>query len=243
MTDIAAPVGSRRDRLQQELQRDVLREARAILSQTGGIQGVTMAAVAKAVGVTAPALYRYFDGRGELIRAVYEASMDDLLQAMRHDVALQDPDDLSAKIHAATRAIFRWTTANRPEFDLLMGSGFRGAYELDPAVDRFFVLEIGTVYVGLFEEYVRAGLPYPTDDEVPAALRPAIERHRDALSPDLPLGVAYLMSTGWRQVVGLLSMAAYGHLEFAYQGHVELFDDMMVSILTYLNLEVSPDLR
>jgi hypothetical protein len=65
--------------------------------------------------------------------------------------------------------------------------------------------------------------------------------YREAFRPDLPLGVAYLMFTCWRQIYGMVSMAGNGHLAVA--GFDAVFEDMMGHLLRSLGLEPSPHLR
>ncbi|MFE8950313.1 helix-turn-helix domain-containing protein [Streptomyces sp. NPDC007856] len=59
--------------MREQLIHDAKAAAREIAA-TEGLDGLTLAEVARRVGVSSPALYRYFGGRPGLIRALWAAS-------------------------------------------------------------------------------------------------------------------------------------------------------------------------
>ncbi|GAA4663957.1 TetR/AcrR family transcriptional regulator [Frondihabitans cladoniiphilus] len=72
---------------------DAIVSAARDLLETEGLAGLTMQAVAQAVGVRAPSLYKRVQGRDELIRRVAEATLSDLgerLGGASHARALAD---------------------------------------------------------------------------------------------------------------------------------------------------------
>jgi AcrR family transcriptional regulator len=68
----------------------VVAAARALL-ETGGLDAVTMKAVAERVGVRAPSLYKRFEGRLALIRALAEDITEELRAALAPAIAEEDP--------------------------------------------------------------------------------------------------------------------------------------------------------
>ncbi|MFF5969943.1 TetR/AcrR family transcriptional regulator [Streptomyces sp. NPDC012769] len=235
--------GTRRQRQREQLLLDTRRAAREIAAAEG-IDGLTLAAVARAVGVSPPALYRYFDGRDGLVRALYSDLTAELISTVSVAVDRQDADDLSAQLHAASLAVFDWSVANRAAFDLLMGSAYPKASRAGGDVPQAIARELGGVFAVPFEELWRhGGLAFPADDDIAAALRSQLEAYRAQVCPHLPPGVAYLMFTCWRQIYGLTCMAVYGHLDYAFTDYRALFDDMIVGLLERLGLPVSPGLR
>lgn len=71
--------------------------------ESGGVEGLTMQGVAKAVGVRAPSLYKHVDGRGELIRLIIEAVVAELGGALEAAVGGEDPVGDLAKLARAFR--------------------------------------------------------------------------------------------------------------------------------------------
>ncbi|MGW1117419.1 TetR/AcrR family transcriptional regulator [Streptomyces tanashiensis] len=235
--------GTRRERQRAQLMLDTRRAAREIAA-VEGIEGLTLAAVARAVGVSPPALYRYFDGRDGLIQALYGDLTTELISTVSAAVNRQNTDDLSAQLHAASLAVFDWSVANRAAFDLLMGSAYLKASKAGGDVPQTIARELGGTFAVPFGElWQRQVLTYPADDDIAHALRSQLEAYRAQVCPQLPLGVAYVMFTCWRQIYGVMCMAVYGHLDYAFTDCRALFDDMIVGLLERLGLQASPNLR
>lgn len=239
-----APTRSRRERLRDELRHDVLAAARRQLAGQHGLSKLTMAAVAKEVGVTPPALYRHFENRQDIIAQVCVLIVEEVLETLAAAVARQDPGDVAAALAVSTRTSLDWAVRNPAEFDLIIGSGIRAELSDSRALQRRMAEMIGGHYVPHFRALATAGVPYPADDEIDADLAEQVRTYRDAVGgQDLPLGVAYLMVISWRQVYGLQCMAVYGHQEFAFGDHVALHEDMISTLLTRLGLDPHPTVR
>ena len=68
-----SPAPSRRDRLRAATIEEIIATARRLLV-TSGPEAVSLRAIAREMGMTAPGLYRYFDSHEELLRHVSPAS-------------------------------------------------------------------------------------------------------------------------------------------------------------------------
>lgn len=66
-------------------------EAGRRIVEREGIEGLTMQAVASAVSVRAPSLYKHVDGRGELIKLIIESVVVDLGASLEMSIDGQDP--------------------------------------------------------------------------------------------------------------------------------------------------------
>ncbi|MFI6424592.1 TetR/AcrR family transcriptional regulator [Promicromonospora sp. NPDC050880] len=241
------PVQSRRERLRDELRRDVLAAARHQLAGQHGLSKLTMAAVAKEVGVTPPALYRHFENRQDVIAQLCALIVEEVLDQLGAAVARQEPGDVAAALVASSRVSLDWAVRNPAEFDLIIGSGIRAELPdgtTSHTLQRRMAEMVGGHYVPLFRTLAASGVPHPADDDIDPALADQVRRYRDAVGgPDLPLGVAHLMVTAWRQVYGLQCMAVYGHQEFAFGDHVALHEDMVSALLAQMGLDPHPTVR
>lgn len=228
-----------------EARRQAVKAAREIMVHSGGTRSVTIAAVAKALKFTSPALYRYFPGgRVDLLRAVHHSVTENLAARMVVARDRQPADDVSAQLYALTHTVFSWSIAHPGEFSLLMGPDFHEVREGAEQTDRDIAGIIGGAYVPAFVTHLRQSDPaswLPRDGDVPEDLRAQVVEHSRTIAPDIevPLGLGYLWIVAWRSFFGVLCMAAFGHLSFAYGDFQELFDDMMVQVLGLFGLERS----
>lgn len=228
-----------------EARRQAVRAAREIMAGSGGTRGVTIAAVAKALRFTSPALYRYFPGgRVELLRAVHRTVTERLGERMALARDRQPADDVSAQLYALTHTVFSWSISYPGEFALLMGPDFHEVREGAEQTDRDIAAVIGGAYVPTFSlllAQTTAPSWLPADDAVPENLREQVLEHARTIAPglDVPMGLSYLWIVTWRSFFGVMCMAAFGHLSFAYGDFDELFDDVMAQALGTFGLELS----
>lgn len=227
-----------------EARRQAVDAARNIMRKAGGISDVTIAAVAKALKFTSPALYRYFPGgRDELLRAVHHAALEDLAAQMVLARQKQPHDDVAAQLYALTHTIFCWSLAHPGEFSLLMGSDFHEIREGSEESDRDVATIVGGAYVPSFAILMQQTDPsfWPADEEVPLEMHAQIHEHIGAIAPDMdaPLGLGYVWIRSWRAIFGVICMAAFGHLSFAFGDFRPMFDDMMTQALAMYGLEPS----
>ncbi len=165
-------VPSRRERLRDATVLEIVEAARQQLTEHGP-QDLSLRAVARKVGLTPSALYRYFQSRAALIDALVADSTDSVVAAMNDGVRAQPPvadqRELARRQLVALRV---WALARPSEFELVFAS---------PAV---------------------AGMPGATWSALPLReplLRLAEERHKAAGAAEvesiaLSLGLACL---GW----------------------------------------------
>ncbi len=86
------------------------------LLEAGGLDAVTMQAVAAQVGVRAPSLYKRFHSRGALIAAIATATLEDLGKQL---VPLSHEPDAAAGLRELALAYRAFAWANPRAFELL----------------------------------------------------------------------------------------------------------------------------
>ncbi len=84
------------------------------LFRHGGLEAVTMRAVASQVGVSAMAPYRYFADKSDLLNALWQRVMGDLYEAMAAAAAKRG--SATARYRAAVEAYFRYYEGHPDEF-------------------------------------------------------------------------------------------------------------------------------
>src|SRR6201997_413486 len=87
-------VPSRRDRVRAATSQEIVQTARRLLVEQG-VAAVSLRAIAREMGMTAPALYRYYESHEELLRHVVADIFTDLathVKAAIHDAAASTVD-------------------------------------------------------------------------------------------------------------------------------------------------------
>ncbi|NKZ07013.1 TetR/AcrR family transcriptional regulator [Actinomadura latina] len=233
---------TRRDRVRAATVREISETARRILVEQGP-EAATLRAIAREMGMTAPALYRYFGSHGELLRHLVGDLFTELTGELH--AALKDvpQDDMSGKLLTVSRQFRAWSLAHPREYALLFGAPVRGAAEqeeIDFAEDC--AREFGWTFMALFLELWRRG-PFriPSDDEIDPVLRDQLRRYRDdVLGIELPLGVIQQFLKCWIRLQGGVSLEVFGHLAFALDDAAPMFELMLADISTDLGLTYTP---
>jgi AcrR family transcriptional regulator len=218
---------NRRDRVRAATVTEIKETARGILISEGP-DGLSLRAIAREMGMTAPALYRYFPSREDLVVALIADLYDELtatIEAARDD---QDPGDAPLQLPAASRAFRGWARANQREFGLLFGSPSPGIdvrhdddeNPANQAAERF-----GQVFGDLVGRiYLAAPFPIPADDEIDPALREELRTWCAAFPVELPLGAAQVFLSCWIRLYGMVAMEVFGHLSFALPDAEPMFE-------------------
>ena len=214
------PVLARRERVRAATVEEIKDTARRILV-ADGIEGLSLRAIAREMGMTAPALYRYFPSREELLVALIADLYGELADAMEAARDAEPEDDTPARLSVTSRAFRRWAVEHRPEFGLLFGSPVPGveveeSTEEEPNPAHEAGRRFGRIYGELIARlYLEKPFAVPADDEIDPALREELEYWARELPGDLPVGVTQVFLSCWVRLYGMVSMEVFGHLRFA----------------------------
>jgi AcrR family transcriptional regulator len=130
MTADAPRAGGRRERARAATI-DEIKQTALDLMHGSGTTDVRFSDIARAMDMTAPALYRYFADRDALVTAIIVDAYEDLtaeLTRRRDDAGTADPD---GALRAVLTALREWALADPQRFALVLGPPTTGA----PAVD------------------------------------------------------------------------------------------------------------
>ncbi len=122
--DSGATTTARRTRSRRgegdKLREDIIDAVERLLLETGDESLVSMRAIAKAVGVTPPALYMHFEDKDSMIEAVCDRRFRELNELM--GVARESTDDPVEGLKLMGKAYIRFGTDNPEPYRLLMMS-------------------------------------------------------------------------------------------------------------------------
>jgi AcrR family transcriptional regulator len=234
---------SRRDRVRAATTEEIVQTARAILVAHGA-EAVSLRAIAREMGMTAPALYRYFDSHEDLIHHViadiFTELSDGIVAAIEVAAAASD-GDTTEKVIAACRAFRDWALAHKAEFALIFGSPLSGIDHVPDDVIDSCGRKFGETFFALFFElWQRSPFPVPAPEEIEPALREQLQRFRAASETDLPLGAVLVYLRCWVRLYGIVALEVFGHMTFALDDAEPMFEITLAELAELVGLDYRP---
>ncbi|MBL1119162.1 TetR/AcrR family transcriptional regulator [Streptomyces sp. 110] len=113
---------ARRERYRKQTREEAKAVALAQLAESG-TAGISVNAIAKAMGMTGPALYRYFASRDELLTELITDTYRDLAETLAQAVADAAPAD---RFRAMARALRDWAKRQPDRYLLIYGTPVPG---------------------------------------------------------------------------------------------------------------------
>ncbi len=234
---------ARRGRMPAVSDADIRRVARVLLIEQGA-EALTLRAIARELGVTAPALYRCYPSREELVGAVRRDICIDLAEDLGAQVA-ELPEDGVVRLLAICRGFRRWALAHRHEFTLVFASpadsGPGGVRRFDESFGLVFLEAAGRLLTG-YE------VATPSTATIPHALREDLIGFRTELlavlaesgqkfpAEKLDLGVAYLMMTLWARLYGHVTLEVFGNYPMPVTDPDGLFEAVLADLVRSVGL-------
>jgi AcrR family transcriptional regulator len=217
---------TRRERLRTATVSEIKETARRLLVN-GGAPAISLRAIARDMGMTAPAIYRYFDSLDTLVIALIGDCFDEVRTEVEQVAAAHADADPATRIAVMARCFRLWSLAHPAEFALMFGSPVPDVIPfaaqcgpLNDAGARFgeaFLSVLGDLYATTpFPAPPQAVLDGPLGD----AVGPYFATHGDRF----PLPVMYAFLSSWTSIYGLVAMEVFGHLQWAMTDVEPLFE-------------------
>jgi AcrR family transcriptional regulator len=186
--EAAAAPPDRRARRRQETIYEILDIARDVMTEEG-VNGLSLAEVARRLGVKPPSLYKYFPSLMAIYDALFLEGQHQNLEAMRG--GMQGTESGLDALIAGLEASGRWCLANRAVAELLF---WRPVPSFHPSPEAFAVsVEMVEIQRGALAEAVAKGQLGPAANEEGAiylvsTLIVGVLSQAFANEPDLPWG-------------------------------------------------------
>ncbi|HJP78267.1 MAG TPA: TetR/AcrR family transcriptional regulator [Pseudonocardiaceae bacterium] len=234
---------TRRERSRDDTQQEIRRVARELLVSQGR-EAVSLRAIAREMGITAPAIYRYHASLEDLLQQLCQDICTDLAAEMATDLSAIPEQDTPAQVFAVCRGFRSWALRHPQEFSLVFasppGSG-APAHDLNDPFGRIFLTVAGRVLA-------TRQLAMPADEDVPVELREDLAQFRVTLFDTLaeagldlpehvfPLGAAYTMLRFWVRLYGQVALEVFGRFPFAVSAPEPLFESMLAELAEEVGL-------
>ncbi|SQD97232.1 MULTISPECIES: TetR/AcrR family transcriptional regulator [unclassified Parafrankia] len=218
----------RRERVRQATIEEIKAAAHAQLAEHG-TAALSLRAVARAMGMTPSALYRYFDSRAALISVLAQDAYASLADALEAAFATAPTDDQAVRWLLVARAHRQWAKDSPTEYTLIFGPQPTDLTDHSEALINELERSVAVMF-RCMAEAIAAGDIDPSVLEV--ELSPGLREQLLAWDcADLsPAGTAACMSV-WTQLHGLIALELFGHMPEPLAGSQELFDQQMLGAL------------
>jgi len=205
---------TRRERQRAATVEEIKEVARGLMRQQGTVD-VRFTDIAKEMGMTPPALYRYFADRDALLTELIAEAYRELGREVAEARELCDPDDIWGRWVAVGTAYRDWARREPEQFALILGMPVPGyvAPEDGPTTDaakdamaQLSLLFVRAAELGVLQE----PLVREVSDEMAAC---ATEKHPE-LGGLVPPENFQAMIQAWATLHGLTCLDAYGQFDW-----------------------------
>ena len=215
-----------RERYRAQVRDEAKQAALAQLAQ-GGPAAVSISAIGKQLGLSGPALYRYFASRDELLTELVIDAYDDLAESLAEAAGQAAGQDPRGRLEATARAYRAWALAQPHRYRLLYGPPLPGydahaqrIVEAAWASMTVLLAIIGEQSLG--ESTHEAGLPPPLAAHLAAWAQPH--------SPDAGPATALRAVLAWSRLHGIVSLEIAGNFASMGLDAEQLFEIQLATL-------------
>ncbi|MEU4849089.1 TetR/AcrR family transcriptional regulator [Streptomyces gilvosporeus] len=225
--------GGRRHRVREEALAEILRTGRRLLVDEGP-SAVTLRAIARDMGMTAPGLYRYYASHRDLIQALTSHLYDELAAALTQAREHHPAAEPGRQLREVCRELRRWALAHPREFGLLFAKPVTDADTAPGTAAHDSSWRFGAVLLDLMVRLWRQGGIHPPTDLDPSWIAQLEEVREHLAGEPVPLEILYVFVSCWARLYGAVAVEVFGHLDFALADPEPLFEHTVRDVLTAL---------
>lgn len=204
---------NRRERYREQTRAEAKQIALRQLAE-GGQEALSLNAIARELGMSGPALYRYFAGRDALLTALIVDAYRDLGAAVERAAGARQGLAPVARMRALAHAARDWALAQPQRYLLLFGTPFAG-YHAPAEATAAARDSIGAVLATMIEIHNERPTPSVDPTELERQLQ-AAPWLPDDMRDRIPGNVLADVLLSWSRIHGLLGLEING--QFAAMG-------------------------
>jgi AcrR family transcriptional regulator len=230
-----SPPVRRRERLRQNTVAEIKARAWQQIAEAGA-PSLSLRAIAREMGMTSSALYRYFPSREVLLTALIKdgfASLADALEAVEADS--EDGGKVSDRFVRLVRAYRTWSLTHPSEYALIFGTPVPGLEVHDPDVKSELIRGVNVLFRCMIDG-VQRGVIHPPPLQGPGAgrLRAKLRAWGMGEGQSLPPAALAGCLFAWTQLHGAISLELFGHMPEQVLPADDLFEQQMRQVLIAL---------
>lgn len=204
---------SRREKILDITRAEIKDTARQLMAEKG-TAGLSIRAIARQMGMTAPALYHYYASLNDLITALIQDAfiqLADALEAAAADTTLQTSAERLTAVANASRA---WALAHPIDFQLIYGNPIPDyAQPTDitfPPARRSFLVTANIFTTAIANGELILPLEY---QDLPSTIEQSLVDLTQVDGHDLPLPALYLAAAAWVKLHGHVMLELFNLIQ------------------------------
>ncbi|SEG90698.1 DNA-binding transcriptional regulator, AcrR family [Thermomonospora echinospora] len=225
-----------RERVRAELTREIAEIARRHLATEGAV-GLSLRAVAREMGMSSSAVYRYFPSKDDLLTTLIIDGYNALGRVVEQADAGCDRADHGGRWRAVCHAVRDWALAHPHEYALLYGSPVPGYQAPQDTVAP--AMRDTIVFGRIVSEAHEAGaltVPAGPMGTGAAGVAEDMARVREQVMPGVPDAVAVRAVTAWTGVFGWIGFELFGQFNNVIEHRAALFDHSVAALGALIGL-------
>jgi AcrR family transcriptional regulator len=173
----------------------------------GGPGALSLSGIAKAMGMSGPAMYRYFSSREDLMATLVTESFEDLAETLTSLADAAHDRAPEARFRAVSHGFRRWALAAPHRYRLVFASPY-GTGALDPARIIPAATRSMTAILSALDDLEHAPAPQVSDPVLGRELEEW--GNRQGSGQNLDEGVLLLGMVAWTRLHGIISLEIDG---------------------------------
>lgn len=217
---------------------EILEAARQQMTKEGAA-ALSLRAIARDLGMTAPAIYRYFDSRDALVTALIVEAYQGLSIAMETARDAQPADAPAEQFLAALLAYRAWAQAHPQDYTLVFGTpipGYAGALEQTlPVAKRAF-----DVLVGILGTAEKMDLlhPIPTYATPTKAVAKKLIKWRKEYGYSESTQALHMSLVAWSRLHGIVLLELFYFIQPFFDEVAELYRNEAILLVEQAGLRL-----
>ncbi len=170
-----------------------------------GPSGISMSAISRSMEISAPALYRYFDSRDDLIRSLIGDALEDFLSALQKAESGLLPADFSSRYWAVIMEYRNWALTHPTDFQLIFNNPCTKDQNVltltQPGIQRVY-----QVFAQILGDAFRAGKLSPLPVDSKSLGKVEFGSIFSVENQEFPAPVLYTGLVAWSRLHGLVML-------------------------------------
>jgi len=204
---------TRREKFRQITMDEIKSLARLQMAE-GGTASLSLNAIARQMGMSGPALYRYFESRDALITALIVDAYQALAAALEETAARFGDQPAREGLLQVLLSYRRWALDHPVDFQLIFGNPIPG-YQAEEAVTAPTAGKVFAPILRILERaYRHENRPYPNFlENLPPQVQIRFSQSMQDFQPFLPDKVVYIGIVGWYHIHGMIMLELFNHIQ------------------------------